>query len=179
MPEDLQEVAERIIKERPQAILDENMMVPDWLADVSIPVRFQIISGESMSMIQESNDLEGIDITEAYKRLSPRALKDFPNGKFKKHSKGERGVTKGHGTFMIGDEDFVDESFNVVSQYSDSVDNAAHGKPRKVLHGKERINPYVKKKKENPKAVDGMTIKKKLSKIQQEIQNKLNQYGVN
>jgi hypothetical protein len=133
-------------------------------------------------MIQESNDLEGMDIAEAYNKLSPRikgkALKNFPNGKFKRYSR-EAGVTKGRGTFMLGEKDFVDESFNVVSQYSDSVDNAAHGKPRKVLHGKERINPYVKKPKESPKAADGMTIKRKVSRIQLEIQNKLKEYGIN
>jgi len=181
--DEMNELAERIIEEKPSAILDENMMVPDWLADIPIPIRFKIVSGESLSMIRESEGLEGIDIEEAYKRLSPRMkgkpLSEFPNGKFKRHCKGERGVTNGHGTFMIGEKDFVKESStNPLSDESEFVDNAAHGKPRKMLHGKERINPYVKKPKENAKATDGLTIKRKLATIRKEIKEKLKEYGV-
>lgn len=84
---DYNKVAYEICLDNPETILDMNSIVPEWLSELSYEMRFDIISGYSLSRLTEKYNEPESFFMEAYNKISPykkteaKALKDFPVGK--------------------------------------------------------------------------------------------------
>ena len=170
------------------SIIKEETMVPEWLVNIPIETRYEILSGFTLDEICNGN----IDpvIEEAYKKIEvikSKALKNFPIGKFHRMP-GEKGVTSGHGTFFTGERDYIKEQGNEPGQsilsMRDYIIKVPFEKEKELSDKHEETNlPSDDEKKDNPRHPRSIDILRRTSKsrqeeIKEEIQKSLRKYGI-